>query len=115
MHAKLKSISSDDVDINSYTPEDPNHFFINLRLLIGLEGCESGDNFFLSLCTPGWLQRTIGNSLWGRHLLVVREFDLHHISDLISDSIEKCEGQDWTEIALKLSRLYSWEFEDYKS
>jgi hypothetical protein len=49
-----------------------------------------------------------------RHTLLVRKYDLDEITKTITDYIDQCEGNDWMEIAQKLSRVFAWEYEDYQ-
>jgi len=114
MRAELKSVSADEVDVSSYAPEEPGCFFIVLLLRIGTEDSNSADNFEISVCTPQWLEKNVWEPRWGRHLLIVREFDYQKIVSVIVDSISRCDGESWMEIAGKLSRLYAWEFEGYQ-
>lgn len=105
---------SDFFDPIEYIPEDARSFFISLRLSIGRAGGERGvDNFDLNICTPSWLMR-MGGDQWGRFLLIVDSYDYSRIVRLIEDYIDGCDGDSWGELALKLSRMFQWEFEDYK-
>lgn len=115
MRAELKDVSADDMDIGSFVPADPKCFSIVLRLRIGVEGSSSGDDFELTICTPAWLQNNIWEPMWGRHFLVVREFNYQEIVNTISKGVVACVGGDWIEVAGKLARLFAWEFEDYQA
>ncbi len=115
MRADLKGISADEVDIHSYAPDDPECFFITLRLRIGPEGDNGGDDFEVFVCTPTWLQNNVWEPMWGRHFLIVKEFNYQLIVDTIIKAISQYEGVGWSEIACKLARLYAWEFEDYQA
>ncbi|MFE8730822.1 Imm8 family immunity protein [Aeromonas hydrophila] len=46
--------------------------------------------------------------------MLVRKYDLAEITKTITDYIDQCEGNDWMEIAQKLSRVFAWEYEDYQ-
>lgn len=115
MRAKLKGISADEVDIHSYVPDDPECFFITLRLCIGPEDDNGGDDFEVFVCTPTWLQKNVWEPMWGRHFLIVKEFNYQLIVGAIIKAISQYEGVGWSEIACKLARLYAWEFEDYQA
>ena len=114
MRAELKRASADEVDIRTYVPEDPEYFFLTLRLRIGEEGHDRGDDFELSICTPLWLRENIYTPLWGRHYLIVRDFNYKLIIDTVISNISQCTGENWTDVARMLARLFSWEFEDYR-
>ena len=47
-------------------------------------------------------------------MLVVLEYDLDLIKERIVSYVEGCTGKDFWEIAQKISRIASWEFEDYQ-
>jgi len=115
MHAVVRSISSDELDIKAYVPENPTCFFLNLRIRIGSDETSGADDFELCVCTPEWLDRSVWEPRWGRHLLIVREYDLSAIEKCIHDYVGECDGTDWNIIAEKLGRVFAWEFEDYKS
>lgn len=115
MRAKLKELGADDVGLASYVPEDPRCFSVNLRLCIGLEGSDGGDYFELFVCTPEWLGKNLNGQLWGRHFLIVREFDYEGLVSTLERQIGLCTGEQWSDIADKLARFFNWEFEDYQT
>jgi hypothetical protein len=114
MLALIKSFSADDVDIKSFQPEDPGYFALDIRLRIGPEESASADDFDVRVCTPRWLGDTVHGARWGRHLLIVDKYDLGTIEEFISFYVSSCYGEDWDSIAEKLSRVFRWEFEDYR-
>lgn len=59
------------------------------------------------------LQAPLAAGTDASHVLV-RKYDLDEITKTITDYIDQCEGDDWMEIAQKLSRVFAWEFEDYQ-
>lgn len=114
MHAVVRSISSDEFDIKVYSPENPACFFLNFRIRIGSDESSSADDFELCVCTPEWLSQFLWEPRWGRHLLIVREYDISVIEKCISDYVNECDGADWSGVAGKLGRVFAWEFEDYQ-
>lgn len=48
-----------------------------------------------------------------RHTLITREYNINEIKKIIENYIAKCDGNTWLEVAEKLSRYFSWEYEDY--
>jgi hypothetical protein len=113
MKAVLKSISSDDYDLSNYRPEDEMIFSLNIVIRIGAEGSGGADNFHLFVCTPEWLCKHCWEPYLIRHMLLVRKYDFGEIKKAISEYIEQCDGDEWIEVAQKLSRIFDWEFEDY--
>ena len=116
MKAVLKEIISPDIDFKTYWPEDEDDFGFLLEATIGSSDTEGGDYFQIFVCTPKWIQKNhqIDDLIWGRHMLIALKYDLNGIQKKVADYCDQCEGKDWTEIALKLSRIGFWEFEDYK-
>lgn len=115
MHAVIRNIASDDVEFDSYTPDDSACFSLTIRMLIGHDAVSGADEFELCVCTPEWLRQTVWEPRWGRHLLIVRAYDRSSIERCIHEYVAKCMGDTWHEIATKLARNFSWEFEDYRS
>jgi hypothetical protein len=114
MRAVVKAISSDEIDLKTFVPADPSCFFLSLHIRIGIADTAGADDFELRVCTPEWLRQSFSEPLWGRHLLIVREYSLSIIEERIHAYVAECDGNDWDAIALKLSRMFAWEFEDYQ-
>jgi len=116
MRAKLKGISSPDVDLPTYWPEDEACFGFLIEMQVGPECKEGADLFQITVCTPDWIKAKCSarKAVWGRHMLIVFEFDLAEIESTISRYVENCTADDWPSLALKLSRIGGWEYEDYQ-
>lgn len=115
MRAIIRSIVSDEVSMDDYAPEDPACFSLNLRIRIGPDAASGADEFELCVCTPEWLRQTVLQPRWGRHLLIIGAYDRLGIERCIHEYVANCEGDAWHEIAGKLARSLSWEFEDYRT
>ncbi|APO98901.1 immunity 8 family protein [Xanthomonas perforans] len=113
MKARLFGLHSDNWDLKNEQPDDPGCFSEELRAVIGPEDFEGGDNFFIEVCTPGWIKKRHYGPTWGRFMLIVENYDYDEIREFISEYVGSFEGAEWNEIAIKLSRVMSWEFEDY--
>jgi len=114
MKAELKTLGNDLFDLKLYLPEEADNFIMSLTLTIGPID-ETGSNYFyVKVCTPEWLCKHHWLPELMRHTLLVRKYDLDEIKKTITDYIDQCEGEDWMDIAQKLSRVFSWEYEDYQ-
>jgi Immunity protein 8 len=115
MRAKLKELHSPDIDWDSYYPEDPTTFGFLLQAMIGIDGQEGDESFDIQVCSPEWLKKEYKKNdiLFGRHLLIVFEYDKKRIESKISGYCERCFGENWQDLAEKLSRIGHWEFEDF--
>lgn len=114
MKADLKALWSDSYLLEDYKPIEKDTFSIWIELSIGSYCDESADYFRLHICTPEWLCKNHWLPELMRHTLLVRKYDLDEIKKTITDYIDQCEGDDWMEIAQKLSRVFAWEYEDYR-
>lgn len=117
MRAKLKNLSSPDVELRSYWPEDESCFGFLIEAQIGPENENNADLFQIMVCTPDWIKTKYSErkAIWGCHMLIVFEYDLTEIEATISRYVETCMANDWHGLATKLSRIGGWEFEDYQS
>ncbi|MEJ1403456.1 MAG: immunity 8 family protein [Candidatus Sedimenticola sp. (ex Thyasira tokunagai)] len=116
MNPELKRLHSPDVDdLESYRPEVADKFGFLLQAMIGPEGKEGEESFDIEVCTPRWLEETydVDEIVMGRHHLIVREYNYQRLVKSIQEFLKGCVGEDWGEVAGKVSRLGMWEFEDY--
>jgi hypothetical protein len=102
----------------NYRPENPECFGLWIDLNIGPDNEEGAHNYQVLVCTPDWLEVTLryewGRAHWGRHMLIVLDYDLDLIKERITSYVEGCTGKDFWEMAQKISRIAAWEFEDYQ-
>jgi len=117
MNAKLKQLYSLDFDLTTYFPPDSYNFGFWLRAMIGPTNQDGEESFDIFICTPEWLKtnHALSDVVWGRHFLIVFEYNLENIKQAISRYCVRCTGSSWQEVAIKLSRMGYWEFEDYQS
>ena len=116
MRAELKSLSSSDIDPSTYWPEDNEHFGFALDAVIGVEGEDAGDVFSFLVGTASWLalyRSKFKGCTFGQGTIIVNEYDFATIKALISDLCERTHGVSWEEIAPKLSKFGSWEYEGF--
>ena len=117
MRAKIKSYHSPDIeDLYKYVPKNPTNFSLLLELMVGPENENGEESFNIQICTPGWFLSTMKKHdiVPGRHFLIVLEYNYDRIYNKIKQLIENCTGNDWNEVADKVSRIGFWEFEDYQ-
>jgi len=117
IHAVLRYLSTTDgVDLGEYLPVDSTCFRIYLFAEIGPSDSEASEHFYFTVATPRWLQKNIeANTIFvGRHVLFIERFNAQIIREGIRAYCRSCSGEVWHEIAEKVARIGSWEFEDYK-
>jgi hypothetical protein len=118
MRAEIKKIFSLDVkNLVEFVPDNPSNFSIPLRLVIGPAGETGEETFDVDVCTPEWLMQHFRGDfvVLIRHKILVNSFDFARIKQFIERYVRYCEGDDWNDVAQKLSRLGRWEFEDYRA
>jgi|ERR1700688_1662275 len=116
MHAAVRRFHSPDAyDLQGWTPADLTCFGILLQVLIGPRDGEGEESFEFVVCNPEWLRKKYGDDgvIICRHYIIVFDFDFSRIKSAIESLVARAYGEDWHEIALKLSRYAQWEFEDY--
>ena len=114
MKAALKRIHSPDVDFKDYWPEEEDRFSFLLQAMIGPEESDASESFDIVVCTPRWLAENCHEPMWGRHMLIVPNYDIGRIEKMISQYCSSCTGKDWETIAKSLSQIGRWEFEGYQ-
>lgn len=117
MRAQIKKFHSPDIlDLENFVPKDPERFAFLLQVFIGPEGQDGQESFDIEVCTPKWLIQnyTDDTVIIGRHYLIVFKYDFKRITETIKAFCKNCTGETWAEVAIKLSRLGMWEFEDYR-
>ena len=116
MKAILKDIDlSSTIGFKEFAPQRPEAFSIFITASIGNE-TEGADLFEIQVCTPEYLKEQISlkGALWGRHMLIVNRYDPLAIETKIKAYLDDCNGKDWPEVAVRVSRIGHWEFEDYQ-
>lgn len=115
MRAKIKRWHSPDVDLANFWPEDSECFGFLLQFFAGPENEVGDDSFSITVCTARWLEhKKPAAILFGANHLLVAEYDLAVIETFLQHFCERCSGDTWPEVALKISRVACWEFEDYR-
>ncbi|MBP1201992.1 hypothetical protein JOD97_000006 [Duganella sp. 1411] len=115
MKAALKGLACDEVNVENYMPDESDCFNIRLVARIGPSGQESSDYFEFYVCTPEWIKRNNYCPFWGRNHLVVNEFDIVTIRNMIELLISNAEAENWGDLAKQLAAYMSWEYDGYKS
>lgn len=111
MRAILKNVDCMHKDFVTYAGEDDGTIAITLSLSIGPEFENGSEYFDLFICSPEWLCKYQWTSELMRNTLLVRKYDLGEIRNIVEKYIDRCQGDSWDDIAKKLSRFFSWEYE----
>lgn len=117
MQAEIKFLHSPDIDdLVNYSPKDKQNFSFLLELMLGKVDEKGEESFDMIVCTPDWLKEHHNKNdiLFGRHYLIVFEYNYQAIFDKLNQYVNSIEAKNWDEIGLKAGRIGHWEFEDYK-
>ncbi|QHV93874.1 Imm8 family immunity protein [Spirosoma endbachense] len=117
MKAVIKECYSTDVDdLFDYKPDAINGFDFPLRFVIGPKDALGGECFDVLVCNLAYFQNKFppGEVIFGRHLLIVQQYDFNNILDFVAKYVTSLEEDTWDALANKLARIGKWEFEDYR-
>lgn len=114
---ELLSLSSSDVDIETWYPLENEDVFISLDLVIGYsDGEEGGNLFYVTLATPESLRKYRQQPiLVENRTIVISEYSFYLVKEELLSILRKCSRNTWEESCLVLQRYFQWEYEDYIS
>ncbi|MGD0701507.1 MAG: immunity 8 family protein [Trebonia sp.] len=115
MQAEIRYLRTPDINPATFTPDDPERFAFLVQMIAGPAGEKGEESFDFEVCTPGWLHERARREgpVNGRHHLIIDTFNWPALQSYFQQLVTRCPGQDWHEIAAKLSRYGHWEFEDH--
>jgi hypothetical protein len=117
MRARLKGLSSPDVDdLERWSPDGESFGFL-LQALIGPADGPGEESFDFVVCTPDWFaaNQMAGQSIRsGHHTLFVGAYDYRALKAFVERAVHAVEADDWRGIAERLSWLGHWEFANYR-
>jgi hypothetical protein len=104
------------LDFETYYPEDDECFNFLLSVIVGIKGAKSEESFNVEVCTPKWMMANypMDDIILGKNKIIVFQYNKENIFKRIKSLFDGRNGNTWEEIALKLSRIGQWEFEDYQ-
>lgn len=117
MKPQIHGFHSPDADLDTFKPSDPTDVGVLVQIMIGPEGGLGYESFDVVVCTPGWFQEDVRREgiILGRHYLFVERFHWEFVRRFLEEWVGKQHGDSWEQLALRLSRLGKWEFEDYEA
>jgi hypothetical protein len=116
MLARVRGIYTiDHDDLEAYVPNDPVECHMFVRVMVGPHDGEGEESFDVTVCTPAWLGRRPEErgAVIGRHYLIVGRYDPELIRRVLTKQLERSSGTSREDLAAKLRRIGSWEFDDY--
>jgi hypothetical protein len=118
VRAELRTLDSADAPegLAAWEPADLEDFAVYVAAVIGPAGESGGELFYFTVCSPRWLDKNAppkGFAFMHGHVLLPR-WDAAIVERAITDLCRHTEGEDWSQVAEKLSRYADWEFADYR-
>jgi hypothetical protein len=118
VRAELRGLDSDDAleGLESFRPGDADVFALAVGASIGSSEGPGADLFYFHVCSPRWIEENPppkGFEFMHSYLVLSR-WDYATLLRALTDLCLHTEGEDWEQIAMKLSRYGAWEFEDYR-
>ncbi|UVS81443.1 immunity 8 family protein [Actinokineospora sp. UTMC 2448] len=114
MHAEVKHFISPDIDLSDPTADFPDDGAVLIVALVGPKGGEGEESLQFEVMTPNGLARRLEalRIVFGQGLVIVDHARVGVVLGLIRARIERVEGQAWSDVARRLSRLGDMEGED---
>ena len=111
----LESISSSEVELDSWRPLESEDVFLCLDIEIGYLGGNGGTNmFYVTLATPeGLLKHRDSPMLVKNRTLVISEYNYNLVKKEIDSILEDSARDTWNNSCIILQRYFQWEYEDY--
>lgn len=113
MRVVVRDISSTDIDLDTFVPDDPTVTGEWLTILAGTSGDPNGDLFEVCACTPGYLSQRVMKygPMSGRFHMIFVEWNTKEILKALTTLVESVTGDSWDAIGRELSKSFKWEFD----
>lgn len=116
VRAELRNLDSVEAPdgLASFRPGDPDNFAIPIAAVVGPPDTPDGDLFYFTACSAQWLADNPPEKGFAfmHSYVLLSQWDYDLLRRAIADLCRRAEGDDWSEVATKLSRYGAWEFED---
>lgn len=117
MTRELRRLHSPDVvDLRNPNLPDDTYFSILVSAMIGPRGEPGEESYDFIVCSGTWTAVHAGamRYFFGRGYLILERYSYDLMWNAISTLCRRISGTTWSEIAERLSRYGTWEFEDYQ-
>lgn len=106
----------DSDDLSTYNPEEPQVFGFTLAFSIGVEGQTSSDLFEVLVASAPYLAQRYPEQavVFLRHIILASDYNVNAAVALMNKFVSSLEGSSWQELAIKISAVARWEYEDYR-
>jgi hypothetical protein len=99
-------------DLERWVPDDPTNVGVYIELGVGPKDGPGEEYFGFLVATPQWLKERVerdGPKL-GEALLVVEQFDLVQVHDVLDSLVSRCAAPTWSDVQRRLGSVSQWEY-----
>ena len=116
MKATIKSYyCTDSEDLSTYEMGDPPLFGFTLSFAVGPTDSEGEDYFEVLVASASYLAKRDAAQApaFLRHVILAPDYNVLAAVSLMEKYISSLEEDSWQKLASKISRVATWEYEDY--
>ncbi len=111
-HLRLKTVSSDDVDLESWTPKSLEDIHICLDMGVRVKDIDGEITLNVTLASPEALRYHRNSpALVEKHTVVVQKYDYESVKKLLKGLINKCNRETRYDSCLALQKYFHWEYD----
>lgn len=111
-HLKLKSLTSGEVDLETWSPKSPEDIHICLDMGIRVKNLKGEITLNVTLATPEALRnRKNSTALVEKHIVVVQKYDYGNVKKLLKALISKCNRDTQFDSCVALAKYFHWEYD----
>ncbi|MBT8141913.1 MAG: hypothetical protein HKN88_10165 [Gammaproteobacteria bacterium] len=97
--------------IENWEPEDRSMVEFWCNISIGIEGQKGADNFNVHVTTEKMLSQLAHKD----YILVIPYYESwSQVLNILNTKVNDISGINWQGISLELSKMFQWEYENYK-
>jgi len=112
-HLVLKTLSSRDVDLQTWSPESPEDIHICVDIGVRVKDLEGEITLNVTLASPEAL-RIRKNSpmlLVEKHTVVIQKYEFDYVKKLLKGLIGKCNRDTRFDSCVALQKYFQWEYD----
>ena len=110
-HLKLKSLHSDEVDLETWSPTSLEDIHICLDMSVRVRDIEGEITLNVTLASPEALRnRQKSQVLVEKHTVVIQQYNYNYVKKLLKELISKCNRETRYDSCLALQKYFHWEY-----
>ncbi len=118
MKPQLKRVDTNStISLEDACAKDPEKMGFWINAAIGSDETERADDFQIFVCTRQWLDSEHGldgQKKIKKYLLVDAGCNSVALKEALNSYLSECEGDNWSDLVVKISRIAIWEFDEYR-